>query len=155
MKHYEYIAIPAPMRSGKAKNAKTPSERYAVTLTDSINQMANTGWEYLRAETLPSEERSGLTGRTTLFHNLLIFRRPVVKMDSVLTQSTDTYPSSAEPPRPDNQEPAKAKRIEPTIAKAPPAPEITPAPEPDTEDPAPSSPVFSEKMRPIRKTETS
>lgn len=76
MSLFEYSAIPAPIRSEKAKAAKTPAERYALTLTDEINRMAGDGWEYLRAETLPSEERSGLTGRTTLFHNLLIFRRP-------------------------------------------------------------------------------
>ena len=76
MSSFEYTAIPAPIRSEKAKAAKTPAERYALTLTDEINRMAADGWEYLRAETLPSEERSGLTGRTTLFHNLLIFRRP-------------------------------------------------------------------------------
>ena len=65
------------MRSEKSKSAKTPADRYAATLTEAINSMAVNGWEYLRAETLPSEERSGLTGRTTLFHNLLIFRRAV------------------------------------------------------------------------------
>lgn len=76
MSQFEYTAIPAPIRSEKAKSAKTPAERFALTLTAEINRMADEGWEYLRAETLPSEERSGLTGRTTLFHNLLIFRRP-------------------------------------------------------------------------------
>lgn len=74
---FEYAAIPAPARAEKLKGAKSPAERYAATLTDAINRMAAQGWEYLRADTLPSEERSGLTGRTTLFHNLLIFRRSV------------------------------------------------------------------------------
>ena len=39
--------------------------------------MAANGWEYVRAETLPCEERSGLTGRTTVYHNVLVFRRPL------------------------------------------------------------------------------
>lgn len=37
--------------------------------------MAAEGWEYVRAETLPSEERSGLAGRNTVYHNVLVFRR--------------------------------------------------------------------------------
>ena len=72
---FEYTVIAAPDRSQKAKAAKTPAERYALTLTEELNRMAADGWEYIRAETLPSEERSGLTSRTTTYHNLLVFRR--------------------------------------------------------------------------------
>lgn len=75
---YEYIAIPAPNRAEKAKDARTPAERYGLTLTAELNRMAQDGWDYVRAETLPSEERSGLTGRTTVYHNVLVFRRPLV-----------------------------------------------------------------------------
>lgn len=74
---FEYHAIPAPSRGEKAREAKTPTDRYALALTAELNRMAAEGWEYLRADVLPSEERSGLTGRTTHYHNLLIFRRPI------------------------------------------------------------------------------
>ena len=40
-----------------------------------MNAMATDGWEFQRAETLPSEERSGLTGTKTVYHNMLVFRR--------------------------------------------------------------------------------
>lgn len=72
---FEYTAIPAPTRGEKAKEAKTPGERYALALSDELNRMAADGWEYIRADVLPSEERTGLTGRSTVYHNLLIFRR--------------------------------------------------------------------------------
>lgn len=72
---FDYIAIAAPTRSDKGKDAKTPTERYAAALTVELNRMAAEGWEYLRADVLPSEERSGLTGRSTVYHNLLVFRR--------------------------------------------------------------------------------
>ena len=72
---FEYTAIPAPTRGEKAKDAKTPGERYALALSDELNRMAADGWEYIRADVLPSEERTGLTGRSTVYHNLLIFRR--------------------------------------------------------------------------------
>ncbi|KGJ03612.1 hypothetical protein SAMN04487972_11946 [Paracoccus halophilus] len=75
MSSYEYTVIPAPARGEKVRNAKTGIERFAVTLSETLNEMARNGWEYVRAETLPSEERSGLTSRSTVYHNILVFRR--------------------------------------------------------------------------------
>jgi hypothetical protein len=75
MQDYEYKVIPAPQRAEKSRAAKTGAERFALTLTTLINQMARDGWEYVRADTLPCDERTGLTGRSTVFHNLLVFRR--------------------------------------------------------------------------------
>ncbi|OZB16893.1 MAG: hypothetical protein B7X55_07165 [Rhodobacterales bacterium 34-62-10] len=72
---YEYRVIPAPVKGTKAKGAKTAEERFALTLQEAMNSMAADGWEFQRAETLPSEERSGLTGRKTVYHNMLVFRR--------------------------------------------------------------------------------
>ncbi|MTH78671.1 DUF4177 domain-containing protein [Paracoccus aestuariivivens] len=72
---YEYTVIPAPSRGEKAKGAKTGIERFSVALAGALNEMAADGWEYVRAETLPAEERSGLTSRTTVYHNVLVFRR--------------------------------------------------------------------------------
>ena len=79
MHSYEYTAIPAPLRAEKNRALKTPGERFGATVAAVLNQMAADGWEYLRADVLPSEERSGLTSRTTVFHNLLIFRRALVQ----------------------------------------------------------------------------
>lgn len=72
---YEYAVIPAPTRGEKARDAKTPTDRYALALAAELNRMAADGWDYLRADVLPSEERSGLTGRSTVYHNVLVFRR--------------------------------------------------------------------------------
>ena len=72
---YEYRVIPAPVKGTKAKGAKTVEERFALTLQETMNAMAADGWEFQRAETLPSEERTGLTGRKTVYHNMLVFRR--------------------------------------------------------------------------------
>lgn len=88
MTSFEYTAIPAPARGEKTKEAKTPGERYALALTAELNRMAKRGWEYIRADVLPSDERSGLTGRTTMYHSLLVFRREVVKGDRVETPET-------------------------------------------------------------------
>ncbi|CAM5398466.1 hypothetical protein FALB51S_02158 [Frigidibacter albus] len=75
MQRYEYKVIPAPGRGEKVRGLKTTGERFAHAMTQLMNDMARDGWEYLRADTLPCEERSGLTSRTTTYQNLLTFRR--------------------------------------------------------------------------------
>lgn len=77
MQAYEYKVIPAPMKGEKERGLKTGVDRFAHALTLQINEMAKDGWEYWRAETLPAEERSGLTSKTTVYHNLMVFRRAV------------------------------------------------------------------------------
>ncbi|MDR5654029.1 DUF4177 domain-containing protein [Ruixingdingia sedimenti] len=75
MQHYEYKVIPAPRRGEKARGARTTADRFALALTQMMNDLGREGWEYLRADTLPCEERSGLTSKTTSFQNMLVFRR--------------------------------------------------------------------------------
>ena len=75
MQRYEYRVVPAPKKGKKAKGVKTAEGRFAAALGDCMNEMAADGWEYLRTDTLPSEERAGITGRTTVFQNMLVFRR--------------------------------------------------------------------------------
>lgn len=57
-----------------------------------MNDMGAQGWEYQRAETLPSIERSGLTGSTTEWRNLLVFRR------AARTPMDDFQPELLPPP---------------------------------------------------------
>ena len=80
---FEYTVIPAPDKGEKARNAKTPGERFSLAFANKLNEMAADGWEYVRAEVLPSEERTGLTGRTTIYHNLLVFRRALAAMPDI------------------------------------------------------------------------
>lgn len=109
MSSYEYTVIPAPSRAEKTKGAKTGIERFAVTLTDTLNDMARDGWDYVRAETLPAEERSGLTSRSTVYHNVLIFRRalaePATRQEAVAPSQSATPPA----PQPDSIATANAR----------------------------------------------
>ncbi|WP_233155075.1 DUF4177 domain-containing protein [Sedimentitalea arenosa] len=77
MSRYEYKVVPAPARGQKAKGVKTAEGRFALSVETVLNEMGAAGWEYQRAELLPSEERSGLTGSTTNWRNVLVFRRPL------------------------------------------------------------------------------
>ncbi|SMX33934.1 DUF4177 domain-containing protein [Actibacterium lipolyticum] len=75
MPRFEYKVIPAPVRGEKAKGLKGTQARFAHALTKLMNDMGQDGWEYQRTDTLPCEERQGLTGKTTTFQNMLVFRR--------------------------------------------------------------------------------
>lgn len=128
MHRHEYTVIPAPDRGSRAKGAKTPGERYALALAQILNDMAAQGWDYLRAETLPSDERSGIASRHTLWHNVLIFRRALT--DEAADRVAPAAPIATASPQP------QARPV-PAAAPAPstPAPS-TPAPSPPAPPPA-------------------
>jgi hypothetical protein len=77
MAQFEYKVVPAPLRAEKVRGAKTTVDRFAVTLTTMMNDLGREGWEYLRADTLPCEERVGFTGKQTTFMNMLVFRKVI------------------------------------------------------------------------------
>jgi len=78
MQAYEYKVVPAPSKGTKAKGVRSPEGRFSNSIEILLNELALEGWEYQRAELLPSDERTGLTGSTTNWRNVLIFRRAVV-----------------------------------------------------------------------------
>ena len=75
MAGFEYKVVPAPAKGTKAKGVKAVEDRFALTVEELLNEMGAQGWEYQRADTLPSIERSGLTGSTTNWRHVLVFRR--------------------------------------------------------------------------------
>ncbi|PWK62089.1 DUF4177 domain-containing protein [Roseicyclus mahoneyensis] len=74
MPRYEYKLVPAPEKALKQKGLKGAAT-FAATLEDVLNEMGRDGWSYLRADTLPEEVRTGLTSKTTVYRNILIFQR--------------------------------------------------------------------------------
>ncbi|GAA6190460.1 DUF4177 domain-containing protein [Phaeobacter gallaeciensis] len=106
MPRYEYKVLPAPPKGTKAKGIKTPEGRFALSIEQLLNQMGASGWEYQRAELLPSDERSGLTGTTVNWRNVLVFRRtldsvsvPIDEVQDDATPQEDDEPAPApEPP---------------------------------------------------------
>ncbi|MFZ1347506.1 MAG: DUF4177 domain-containing protein, partial [Tabrizicola sp.] len=77
MQRFEFKVIPAPKRGEKARGVKTTEDRFAMALTTLMNQLGAEGWDYVRADALPCEERAGLTGTKTTFQNVLVFRRVI------------------------------------------------------------------------------
>jgi hypothetical protein len=78
MSGWEYKVVPAPSKGVKAPGIKTAESRFANTLETLMNDMGADGWEFQRAETLPSIERAGLTRTTTEWRNVMVFRRQTV-----------------------------------------------------------------------------
>lgn len=89
MSRYEYKVIPAPRKGTKSKDAKTSDARLALSIEDIMNEMGAQGWYYLRSDTLPIEERSGLTGKTTTFQHLLVFVRDADEADTEVEAPSD------------------------------------------------------------------
>jgi hypothetical protein len=77
MQRFEFKVIPAPKRGEKARGVKTTEDRFALALTTLMNQLGAEGWDYVRADALPCEERAGFTSTKTTFQNVLVFRRVI------------------------------------------------------------------------------
>lgn len=94
MPRYEYKVVPAPRKGEKAKGVKGPDGKIAQAMEAALNKLGAQGWEYQRTDAMPVEERSGLAGRITNYHTVLVFRRelaPEGRADygSVLTRLDD------------------------------------------------------------------
>lgn len=74
---FEYKVIPAPTKGRKMRGFRRPDEKFAYAVQEKMNEMSQLGWEFIRSETLPNTERTGLTRRTTIDRSLLVFRRPL------------------------------------------------------------------------------
>ncbi|PSL21907.1 DUF4177 domain-containing protein [Shimia abyssi] len=125
MTTYDYKVVPAPTKGRKAKHAKGPEGRFANALELLMNDMATDGWEFQRAETLPSEERSGLTSSTTTYRSVMIFRRPRAGDTEAFAPIMLDTPKVVELPAPETPKDVKGDKDEATVQLAGPA-EATP-----------------------------
>jgi hypothetical protein len=132
---YEYKVIPAPARVQKVKGLKTTQERFAHLVAELLNQHGADGWEYLRAESLPCEERKGLTGLRSSTQTVLILRRAIVRSESAgapeettLRQVPSISPAALRPqPVPSTPSLRAARDVPPLRAPVPSIGEQSPA----------------------------
>ena len=107
MAQYEYKVVPAPRRGLKGKGIKGAESRFAHAIQTLMNTQSDEGWEFLRAETLASEERHGLASAQTVYRDLLVFRRPrAVAEDTVNPDPLKLSPLAVPDPEPADPEPA-------------------------------------------------
>lgn len=86
---YEFQVIPAPRKGERVEGLRTDDARMANTLTGLLNDMALDGWDYVRADTLPNDMSSDLSGTAPPTMTLLVFRRLLV----VLGGDIDSHPA--------------------------------------------------------------
>lgn len=145
MTRYEYKVVPAPEQGKKGKGIKSAKGRFAFALESLMNELGAEGWDYVRADTLPFEERSGLTGKTVSYQNMLVFRRAMDapqerRVEAPVASHAPTAPQPSPQIAPDRAMP-EAPRVtrfsDPVVrAPAPPVSAIRAAPEPEpTADP--------------------
>lgn len=77
MTRYEYKVVAAPNKAKAFKGVRCHEDRFASVLAEVMNEMAASDWEYLRAESLPCEEKTGLTSRVEAYQSVLVFRRQI------------------------------------------------------------------------------
>ncbi len=144
MTRFEYKVVPAPSKAQRVKGAKGTPNKFAHTLMELMNELGADGWEYQRADTLPCEERSGLTSRTTTFQNMLVFRRAIKEMDEITATPEPAFAAPA-PEAPQTPEAIAAAAAASLSVDAPvgDAPEISPTTEGEAPPVGPAKPAAS------------
>lgn len=95
---YEYKCVGAPEKAKRSRGAKTRTDRVAHAMQELINREAVDGWEYLRTDLLPVEEKSGLFSRSSEAHRaVLVFRRSVGDMRRTGDLRLQDEPEPADP----------------------------------------------------------
>lgn len=97
---FEFKVVPAPRRAEKLRGVKTIEDRFALTLQGLMNSLGAEGWDYVRADTLPVDERAGLTGTKTHFEALLVFRRLIAEPAEANAQTTQVVQAASASPLP-------------------------------------------------------
>lgn len=109
MSNYEYRVVAAPRKGKSGKGVKGGPAKFANAISGLMNEMAAEGWDYLRADTLPCEERQGLTSKTVKYHSMLVFRRAVANEATL-----DEEPLALEHHEPEHEpEPEQEHETEP------------------------------------------
>lgn len=130
----EYKVVAAPRR-GVKKGARTPEDRYALAVQGEIQRLAAEGWDYLRSDTFPCEERQGWFGKAaTVYRTVMVFRRDPAP---VAVAPAPAAPAVEEPPR-WTPPPRAARPAAPAPAAVPAAPLPLPA---AAVAPVPAAPV--------------
>ncbi len=125
MKGIEYKVVPAPRRARSVRGVKGKAEQFARNLQDIITEEARGGWEYVRADLIPCEEKPGFFSRRQEIHRaMLVFRKlPPAPAPTVMAAA----PEPARGPRFDPVErPARQPQPQPQPQQAQPEPEEEP-----------------------------
>lgn len=128
MTGYNYKTVAAPRRLKKVKGVKGQDALLAHSVEELIAVEAAQGWEYLRADTFPVEEKGGMFSKAAVTERaVLVFRRPAavqhVRPAAPQPQPVQQAPQPVAAPQP---APAPQPAAAPQPAPAAPQPIRTP-----------------------------
>lgn len=76
MQGIEYKVVPAPRKARSVRGARTKADAMARALEEILREEAAAGWEYVRADLIPCEEKAGFFSRAVELHRaMLVFRK--------------------------------------------------------------------------------
>jgi hypothetical protein len=103
---FEYKCVGAPERVKRQRGVRSRSERVALAMQEIISAEAVDGWEYLRTDLVPVEEKAGFFGRMhEVQRAVLIFRRESGAARPAQAGPMHGLPPYFEPPMPLEPEP--------------------------------------------------
>lgn len=121
MARFEYQVIPTPRKPRRAKGKKTNADRFAHMLTEEINAQAALGWEFVRSETLPMDERPGMFKKPVeTYQTVMVFRREIASDEGevVLPAISATRDQPQNHPAADPVEPNETQSVDNRTAPA-------------------------------------
>ncbi|MEL6690069.1 MAG: hypothetical protein AAFP28_07095 [Pseudomonadota bacterium] len=77
MDKYQYRVVPTPVKTKGLGGTSDGGASFAHIIETTMNELGAEGWHYVRADTMPAEERVGFASKHTVFQNVLIFRRRI------------------------------------------------------------------------------
>lgn len=106
---FEYKCVGAPERPKRLRGTWSRSDRVALAMQEIIGAEAVDGWEYMRTDIVPVEEKAGFFGRTHEAHRaVLVFRRESVvarpARPALAPAQVRTVAAAPEPPVPHGRE---------------------------------------------------
>jgi len=75
MERFEYKLVKAPCQRKRFTGLKKSDDAFAITLTETLNDIASEGWQFLRKEEMSETRGNRLLGRRRRSHEYLVFRR--------------------------------------------------------------------------------
>lgn len=97
MSRFEYKVVPAPERARPGLIAGDRRDRYASTLTEAINALAEEGWTFLRTDRLPYTVRGFLGRKIREPREVMVFQRPATAGAVSLTEAEARLRAGADP----------------------------------------------------------
>lgn len=121
---YEYKAVGAPEKGKRKRGARSASARVAAAFEEILSEEAVDGWEYLRTDLLPVNERAGIFSRAQETHRAVMVFRRALEEEIVLRPApapiatpapTPLRPVRETPPLRTAPPPAEPAKREPTL----------------------------------------